>query len=316
VAEVQRARLLGAAVRAVDELGWTNTSVSDITRRARVSRRTFYELFANCDDCLAAVIENTLKRISTRISNANLDGLAWRERVRRGLWEILCFFEDEPALARFCVVQSTHGGQRVLECRERIAGGLARIVDEARADGARNPDCPPLTADGVVGATVWIIHAHVLRGGYDPEPLTGLLGELMSMIVLPYQGPAMARKERVRPSPPLPVAEKHTSREGRHSEGDMLQGLQMRLTYRTVRVLQAIADQPGTSNRTVRRSAGIADDGQMSKLLARLQRLGLIHNTNVNGHANGEPNQWALTVTGLQVTDAISAHAHNNDPSA
>ncbi|MGA2166428.1 MAG: TetR family transcriptional regulator, partial [Solirubrobacteraceae bacterium] len=42
-AGIQRSRLLSAAIRAVDELGYSDTSVADITSRARVSRRTFYE---------------------------------------------------------------------------------------------------------------------------------------------------------------------------------------------------------------------------------------------------------------------------------
>ena len=45
--EIQRSRLLAAAVAAVDELGYADTTVSDVTSRARVSRRTFYEVFSN-----------------------------------------------------------------------------------------------------------------------------------------------------------------------------------------------------------------------------------------------------------------------------
>ena len=45
VSEMQRARLLGGAVAAVERLGWSNVTVASIASRARVSRRTFYELF-------------------------------------------------------------------------------------------------------------------------------------------------------------------------------------------------------------------------------------------------------------------------------
>ena len=53
----------------------------------------------------------------------------------------------------------------------------------------------------------------------------------------------------------------------------------MRLTYRTVRVLSVIGEAPGASNREVAEGSGIADQGQISKLLARLERLQLIENT-------------------------------------
>ncbi len=41
----------------------------------------------------------------------------------------------------------------------------------------------------------------------------------------------------------------------------------MRLTYRTARVLEGVAGEPGISNRVVAEHAGISDPGQVSKLL-------------------------------------------------
>ena len=84
LAEIQRSRLLAAAVRAVDELGWANTTVADIVARSRISRRTFYETFANREECLAAVFEDLLGVIAGELDVAGLDGLVWRERVRGG----------------------------------------------------------------------------------------------------------------------------------------------------------------------------------------------------------------------------------------
>src|SRR5580692_9072049 len=106
VADIQRSRLLAAAVRAVDELGWANTTVADFVARSRISRRTFYETFANREECLAAVFEDLLGVIAGELAAAGLEGLVWRERVRRGLWVILGFFDREPVLARVCVVQA------------------------------------------------------------------------------------------------------------------------------------------------------------------------------------------------------------------
>jgi DNA-binding MarR family transcriptional regulator len=89
--------------------------------------------------------------------------------------------------------------------------------------------------------------------------------------------------------------------------GDPLQGVSMRLTYRTARVLQGVAECPGASNRVVAERAGIHDPGQVSKLLARLERLGLLVNTG-EGHAKGEPNAWSLTAKGEQVAQSIRVH--------
>ena len=307
VVEIQRSRLLAAAVGSLEEVGYERTTVGSITDRARVSRRTFYELFANREECLAAVLEDVLAAIGGELAAAGLEGPGWRERVRAGLWVILSFFDREPALARVCVVHSLRGGADVLERREQILARLVAAVDEGRLEGARGAECTPLTAEGLVGAAVAIVYARLSRG--EREPLTGLLGELMGMIVLPYQGAQAARREQARPLPAaLQGAPRAISAKPVPAVVDPLGGVAMRLTYRTVRVLEGVAGHPGASNRQISEYAGITDPGQVSKLLRRLERLGLLANTGP-GHAKGEPNAWALTSKGVQVTESIRMYS-------
>ncbi len=154
VAEIQRGRLLAAAVEVIEEHGYTQATVAQITSRARVSRRTFYELFDSCEGCLAAVIEEILALLGQELKAAGLEGLAWRERVRGGLWVILCFLDREPALARVCVVQAARGGPRVLERREEILTALAGVLDEGRQQSARAGECSPLMAEGLASAAL------------------------------------------------------------------------------------------------------------------------------------------------------------------
>jgi AcrR family transcriptional regulator len=306
IAEIQRVRLLAAAARAVEELGYTNTSVAHITRRARVSRRTFYELFANREECLAAVLEDLLGQLVGELDAAELERLSWRERVRAGLWTILSFLDREPQLARVCVVQALGGGPTVLERREQILASLAQAIDAGRAEGTRSTGLTPLTAEGLVGAAFTIVHARLLRR--DGAPLAGLQGELMGMIVLPYLGVAAARREQQRPAPAPLARTSSDPAAGACVVSDPLEGVPMRLTYRTTRVLECAAEHPGASNRVLATHAGIADQGQVSKLLARLERIGLLANSG-QGHLKGEPNAWVLTSKGEQVARTVRAHA-------
>jgi DNA-binding IclR family transcriptional regulator len=73
----------------------------------------------------------------------------------------------------------------------------------------------------------------------------------------------------------------------------------MRMTYRTLRVLAAIEAQPDLSNCEVAERAGISDQGQISRLLARLGRLGLIENT--GRQSRGGANAWRLTSEGRRL---------------
>jgi hypothetical protein len=96
---------------------------------------------------------------------------------------------------------------------------------------------------------------------------------------------------------------------------DPLKELGLRRTYRTLRVLEVIGNwtpaqpgqKPGPSNREIAEAAGIKDEGQMSKLLTRLEGLGLIVATGRGRHIPGEPYAWSLSRKGWEVQRAIEA---------
>ncbi len=306
--EIQRSRLLAGAVGAIDEFGYANATVAHITSRARVSRRTFYELFENREACLLALIEDVVAMLAEEIAQAGLAGLPWRERVRGGLAVILGFFDREPALARVCVVQALQGGPAVLARREEVLARLAGVLDEGRGESARAGECTPLTGEGLVGAAFGIVYARLARG--ERAPLSDLLGDLMGMIVLPYLGAAVARREQRRPARAVSSASARRSSGLALAHRDPLQEVPMRLTYRTARVLECIAERPGVSNRAVADHAGISDQGQVSKLLARLERLALVANTGV-GHQRGEANAWTLSELGHEVARRLAASSRD-----
>jgi hypothetical protein len=147
----------------------------------------------------------------------------------------------------------------------------------------------------------------------ERRPLVELLGELMGMIVLPYLGPAAARREQGL-ALPAPVAPSPVPRPEwpARAVADPLESVPMRLTYRTSRVLEGVAELAGRgsdpSNREIADHAGIQDAGQVSKLLRRLESLGLLANSGL-GHAKGEPNAWRLTAQGELVARSIRAHS-------
>jgi AcrR family transcriptional regulator/DNA-binding MarR family transcriptional regulator len=303
--EIQRARIVAATLEVVSAMGAANVAVVHIVERAGVSRRTFYELFEDREDCYLAAFEQALEQASRRVSPAYAEQCKWRERVRAGLVALLGFFDEEPAMARMLVVESLSAGRRTLERREQALGQLAAAVDEGRAQSANGAVLPPLTAYGLVGGAVSLVHMQLARN--SGEPLLALTNQLMSMIVLPYQGAAAARAELGRPVEP---SVSRTSEPKRSVDPFKVAG--MRLTYRTVRVLLAILEHPGGSNRTIGVTAEINDQGQISKLLRRLQRLGLVENTEPES-GTGSANAWVLTVEGGELVKAVRTQPADTD---
>ena len=329
VGELQRARILAAITELVREQGVAGITVAHIVGRSGVSRRTFYDLFSDRDDCLRAAFEQALERAAAVVlpaygaagveaagpkatggepggGSAQGAGGPWEARIRAGLAALLGFLDAEPALGGLLVVDALAADRPVLERRARVVEAL---IDAVHQGGARLRGGPPgrrpqrIVAEGAVGAVLAVIHARLYER--DPKPLASLLSQLMGMIVLPYRGSEAAARELARQAPrprrrPAAAA----------VPADPLRDLDMRLTYRTVRVLMAIGELGGRgsnpSSREVADASDITDQGQMSKLLWRLEHLGLIANA-AERQGRGEPNAWSLTPRGQQVQRAIHA---------
>jgi AcrR family transcriptional regulator len=309
IVEVQRRRLLTATAELVFEHGVQAVTIAMISARAGVSRKTFYDSFDDREDCLLAAFEQATERAIEAVELAAAGCERWRERIKAGLAGLLAFLDREPAMGRLLIVEALGAGYQTLNARARVLAQIVAVVDQGRGEvkGSREP--PPLTAEGVVGAVLSVVHTRMLAcpppgtSGSEiesryPRALIDLTGALTTMVLQPYLGPAVAERELMRPTP-TPMC--HAP----NLPADPFKDLPIRLTYRTARVLSSIASAPGASSKQVATASGITDEGQTSRLLARLQNAGLIHN--VGGKpARGEAKAWTLTQRGQGVLHAVA----------
>jgi AcrR family transcriptional regulator/DNA-binding MarR family transcriptional regulator len=296
VAEFQRNRIVAATIQIADE-GWVREdTVTHVVKRAGVSRRAFYEHFDDRDACFRAALYEIVARAVEQAGPVYRAQTKWADRMRAGLRALLEYFDEQPGLASFCVVRSATCGPATLAARADVVAQLTRLVGEGAHAGRVERVLPPLTAAGVVGGALEIVHARLLKS--TRPQLLGLLNPLMSIIVLPYLGPAAARRELAR------VVPRRSTRRRTQASRDVRARLGMRLTERTLRALTAIAAEQGLSNREVGDRAGIADQAQICKLLSRMAKLGLIENTG-HGQAHGAANAWRLRASGRELLLAV-----------
>jgi AcrR family transcriptional regulator/DNA-binding MarR family transcriptional regulator len=307
VAEMQHARLLAAVVDGICETGCAELTISDVIGRARVSRKTFYQLFDDREDCIVAAFEQTVAENLMLAREAYDCESGWREGIRSALGSLLASMDERPAFARLCLVDVFSSGEQVMQRRAEVLAEIARFIDRARSlESTREP--PQMTAEGVIGAVLAVLHKRVLE--QSEEPLAGLLGPLMGIIVLPYLGSRAAGREL---NGRRADARRVRSARRPARRIDVLEGLNMRVTYRTMRVLVAVSEQPGTSNREIAHASGVTDQGQISKLMTRLERLHLVENRGP-GQERGAANAWYLTprgteleqLAGLRLTDRMT----------
>jgi AcrR family transcriptional regulator len=303
--DFQRTTILEATAAIVAERGVAGLTLADAIARAGVTRKAFYERFKDRDACLLAAFDLGVTRAAERAVPAYAAQSRWRDRIRAALAELLRFIDDEPALGRLCVVHAMSGGPTLLRRRAEVLTVLWGIVDRGRAEGAPGRAEPPaVVAEGVVGAVMTVVQTRLLAQDSDPAEERGtieLFGSLMSLVVLPYLGAGAARRELTRPAP-IPRG----AAGGAGASGSRFEDHGVRLTYRTGRVLAAIARYPGASNREVAERAGIVDQGQISKLLSRLEHASVVENLS-EGTSRGAPNAWRLTELGERVERGVQA---------
>jgi AcrR family transcriptional regulator/DNA-binding MarR family transcriptional regulator len=302
VQEMQRARMIAATIRTIESLGAAPANVSMVIDSARTSRKTFYDVFSNREDCLLAVFEQAVGDGRAVARAAYAAEPSWRAGMRAAMFALLVAIEREPAMARFVFVEPFAVGPRLDEAHTQMLSELASAIDRGRAERTSR-DPPPLTARATAGAVAAILHARLLRR--EHSNLVALLAPLMSMIVLPYLGPWAARAEISVRAPPAELSVRAPgadvparTADVAQPSGNPLAHLDMRLTYRTVQVLRAIAEHPEASNRDLAVASGNVDGGQISRLLKRVCGHGLIENVRPG---RGESNAWALTDAGVEV---------------
>jgi AcrR family transcriptional regulator/DNA-binding MarR family transcriptional regulator len=319
--ELQRGRLLSATFAVVGEQGYEGMTARSVSEHAGVSNRTFYECFSDREDCFLAAFNHAVDGLELEARAGWDSQLGWTARVRGALAALLMVLDREPAVARLVIVEALSAGPRVLARRAGVLESLAGVVDQGRANAQAPKVLPALVAEGVVGATFGVIHARLLK--LRPAPLIDLLRELMATIVLPYRGSTAAAKELEQPIPrpgrrgasrsglngpahpawrATHASERLSPNGGGHRDAPPIAVLDYRLTVRTQMALAAVSGRPGLSNREVSEVIGLSDQGQISRMLKRLQTQGLIENA--QGQSHRQARAWRLTRDGEAVIDA------------
>jgi AcrR family transcriptional regulator len=161
----QRTRLLEAVGRAVAERGYAAATIDDVVRRAGVSKKTFYEHFADKEDCFLAAYESASEELLARVQEAHGSHEDWLERTRAGIVAYLRWLAADPALARVFLIEVAAAGPRALERRERLRDRYAELIRERRAS-----DLPFEIFYAVVAAVDDVVVRHIREHGAEKLP--------------------------------------------------------------------------------------------------------------------------------------------------
>jgi AcrR family transcriptional regulator len=159
----QQARLHGAMVELVAEHGYASTTVEDVLSRAGISRRTFYELYTNRQQCFLAacdeVLDDWISRGAAAVRAAPDSTEPDRVRValRAGLNALLSHVVSDPLGARTVLVETLNCGDAGLRRLERAIDDLEHAVLRAFKSPGGQVDLAPEMATVIVGGVLEIV---------------------------------------------------------------------------------------------------------------------------------------------------------------
>jgi AcrR family transcriptional regulator len=192
VAESQRERLLVAMADAVAAKGYAHVAVAAVIERAGVSRRSFYEHFANKEECFLAAYDAGVAGLLDAIAEAEEAARGGRDGVpggllaaaRAGTEVYLQLLADNPAFARTFLVEVLGAGPDALARRDAVHERFAQRLAEAhaaiaQATGGGLAEPAPYIFRAAVGAIHELVTQRLLEDG--PAALPGLLGPILEV---------------------------------------------------------------------------------------------------------------------------------------
>jgi AcrR family transcriptional regulator len=129
---------------AITDKGYAATTIADIVARARVSKRTFYEHFADKEACLMALYEQSSDQLLAVVGHAVRDAPTAADAIRDGVNAYLAGLQAMPTVARTLLVEIQAAGPSAFQLRQRM---LRRFADQLVALVAKSPELPPLAPD-------------------------------------------------------------------------------------------------------------------------------------------------------------------------
>lgn len=204
----QRSRLCGAMIEAVAKKGYQRTTVAQVIRLAGVSRRAFYELFENKEDCFLGTYEIVIAQHRKRVLQAWLTGHGWDDRMHASCGALLEGIARSPKGPRLVLIDALGIGPRARE-RMQLAGLVfERVVATAVSHAPEDVVFPQLTSRTVVAGVRHLIFMRLLEDRH--RELATMSDEVLDWVDA-YRTPPGTRLRTLTLSspahlPPMPAA--------------------------------------------------------------------------------------------------------------
>jgi AcrR family transcriptional regulator len=206
-----------AMIEAVGQNGYRATTVADVIARARVSRKTFYQHFANKQDCMLSSADLVSAEGMRRVERAYREAEGQSERVQAGLLALFAAAIENPAALRLNMIEIAAVGPAGIERRERSALYYEGFMRDALELVPGAETVSGVTVKALVGGLSRVLYSHVVSGRHAETP--ALVADLVNWTTSYYPTPRAIFRQAQGQPPSKPRA--RSPRDGGRAPGTL-----------------------------------------------------------------------------------------------
>jgi AcrR family transcriptional regulator len=192
VAASQRERLFAAMIDLVDERGYQATTVTDVLARASVSRASFYELFANKENCFLSAYDLRVARVAGEILSAYSDPkLASPERLSTALATFFEIVAGWPGAARVTISEIATAGRQGMQRREQSTTVAEQKLASLLRQTTKRTSMSPTITKALIGGIRQVTYNRLRENRQNELPT--LVEDLISWMLVYDRAPPPGR---------------------------------------------------------------------------------------------------------------------------
>lgn len=187
VAADQRRRVIGALTEVVGEKGYTAATIADVSARAGVSRKAFYQHFANKEECFLATYDTIVADGVRRVAEAYREVESLSDSAGSAIGALFELAIESPDALRLVMVEVGAVGPAGVARHERLLASYEGLLREGLGLSPGSGTIPNPVLRAVIGGLNKVLYTHVQSGEY--EKLRGLLPDILAWTTSYYPAP-------------------------------------------------------------------------------------------------------------------------------
>lgn len=188
-AQAFRRRLLDGLAASIEERGYRDTTVADVVRHARTSKRTFYDHFSTKEECFFELLTANNEDLVNTLRDAIDPSAPWQEQVRQAVTAYVQTIDATPAITLSWIRELPALGEAARPMMRRGSGRLAAaIVELSAGPGFRRAGVAPLSPTAAV-ILVGGLRELTAQTVEDGEPVAGMIEPAVSAAIALLGGP-------------------------------------------------------------------------------------------------------------------------------